>query len=136
MDESKIVDGIVIVNDRDPRESVVFNFRSWVAIIRAIMVKYAGKTEDEADAILMNSWLVEEALDDYMAIVVRAHDLDYHWAMTLAHGECYWWRGIDSREPEGFWEWEEQYRVDHNLESDDFIFSDEEPAPPIATDAK
>jgi hypothetical protein len=42
MDESKIVHGIVIVNDRDPRESVVFNFRSWVAIIQAIMVKYAG----------------------------------------------------------------------------------------------
>lgn len=125
MDKRKIVDGILVINERDSTESVVFNFHTWFSIIKAIMIKYAAKSEGEADSTLMNSWLVEAALDDYMAIVVRAHDLDYHWAMVLAHGECYWWRGIDSREPEGFWEWEEQYRKDHNLEADDFIFSDE-----------
>lgn len=126
IEESKIVDGIVIVNDRDPRESVVFNFRSWVAIIQAIMVKYAGKSEEEAKSLVLDSPLVEHALDRYMAIVVRAHELDYHFAMLLAHGEQYWHRGIDSDPPGDFWKWEEQYRLDHNLEADDFIFSDEQ----------
>ena len=110
MDESKIVHGIVIVNDRDPRESVVFNFRSWVAIIQAIMVKYAGKSEEEAKSLVLDSPLVEHALDGYMAIVVRSHELDYHFAMLLAHGEQYWQRGIDSDPPEGFWAWDKQYR--------------------------
>lgn len=53
---------------------------------------------------------MEHALDGYMAIVVRSHELDYHFAMLLAHGEQYWQRGIDSDPPEGFWAWEKQYR--------------------------
>jgi hypothetical protein len=76
MDETTIVDGIVIVNDRDPRESVVFNFRTWVEIIKGLMVQYAGKTEKEAASILLNSPLVENALRSYMAVGLRAHELD------------------------------------------------------------
>jgi hypothetical protein len=123
VDKCKIVDGILFINDRDPAESVIFNFHTWVSIIRAIIIDYAGKSEKEADSILMNSWLVKEALDDYMAVVVRAHELDYHWAMILVHGERYWWRGIDSIEPEGFWEWEVKYRKDHDLMAEDFVFT-------------
>ena len=76
MDETTIVDGIVIVNDRDPRESVVFNFRTWVEIIKGLMVQCAGKTEKEAASILLNSPLVENALRSYMAVGLRAHELD------------------------------------------------------------
>ncbi|WP_454765840.1 hypothetical protein [Cupriavidus campinensis] len=124
MDESRIIDHIVILNDKNPSESVIFNFRTWVTIIKAIMVKYAGKSEDEANSIVLSSPLVNFALNGYMAIVVRAHELDYHWAMLLAHGERYWKRGIDTDEPEGFDAWEEQYRRDHNLEAESFIFID------------
>jgi hypothetical protein len=76
MDETTIVDGIVIVNDHDPSESVVFNFRTWVEIIKGLMVQYAGKTEKEAASILLNSPLVENALRSYMAVGLRAHELD------------------------------------------------------------
>ena len=58
MDERKIVDGIVIIDDHDPRQGVVFNFRTWVSIIKAIMVRYSEKSECEADKIIMDSWLV------------------------------------------------------------------------------
>lgn len=77
MDASNIVDGIVIVNDRNPEESVIFNFHTWVSIIKAIIVRYSEKNEYEAEKIIMDSWLVKRALEDYMAIVVRAHELDY-----------------------------------------------------------
>ena len=122
MDASKIVDGIVIINDRSPSESVIFNFHTWVSIIKAIMVRYSEKSENEAEKIIMNSWLVKRALEDYMAIVVRAHELEYHWAMILVHGDRYWRRGISEIEPADFWEWEEEYKRDHNLKQESFIF--------------
>jgi hypothetical protein len=43
MDERKIVDGILIVDDNDPRRCVIFNFRTWVEIIKGLMVQCAGK---------------------------------------------------------------------------------------------
>ncbi|WP_454757550.1 hypothetical protein [Cupriavidus campinensis] len=122
MEESRIADGIVIVNDRDARRSVVFNFRTWVAIIQAIMVKYGGLNEDEAKSILFASSLVEDALDGYMDVTLRAHELDYHWAMLLSHGEQYWRRGIDSAPPEDFGAWEKQYKKEHKLEDRSFVF--------------
>lgn len=50
MDKGKIVDGIRIINNMNPREVVIFNFQN------------------------------------YLAIVMRAHELDYPWAMILVHG--------------------------------------------------
>jgi hypothetical protein len=76
MDERKIVDGILIVDDNDPRRCVIFNFRTWVEIIKGLMVQCAGKTEKEAASILLNSPLVENALRSYMAVGLRAHELD------------------------------------------------------------
>jgi hypothetical protein len=131
MDASNIVDGIVIVNDRNPEESVIFNFHTWVSIIKAIIVRYSEKNEYEAEKIIMDSWLVKRALEDYMAIVVRAHELDYHWAMILVHGERYWRRGISEIEPDNFWEWEEEYKRDHNLKQESFIFRHPPKAPPV-----
>ncbi|MGO4762473.1 hypothetical protein AB4120_08020 [Cupriavidus sp. 2KB_3] len=125
MDESKIVDGILIVDDNDPRRCVIFNFRTWVEIIKGLMVQYAGKTEKEAASILLNSPLVENALRSYMAVGLRAHELDYHWAMLLAHGEGYWRKGIDTEEPDGYEEWDERYRKEHDLEERNFIFYDQ-----------
>lgn len=127
MDEDRIVDGILVVDDEDPGANVIFNFHTWVSIIEAIIVRYAGKTEAEAKALVRCSSLVENALNGYMAIVMRSHDLEYHWAMLLAHGPQYWIRGIDSNEPEGFWGWEKQYRKEHNLKDRSFVYSDELP---------
>ncbi|MGF6189703.1 hypothetical protein [Serratia sp. 2723] len=124
MDKNKIVDHILFVNDKKPTENIIFNFHTWVEIIKAIMVKYANKSEDEAISLMFASPLVNNALDGYMAIVVRCHELEYHWAMELAYGEQYWQKGISSQEPEDYFEWEEQYRKDHNLAEESFVFSD------------
>jgi len=125
MDPSEIVDHILFVDEKNPMEWVVFNFRTWILMINAIMVKYAGKSEEESDSIIFASPIVTHALDDYMSVLCRAHDVTYHWAMLLAHGEQYWLRGIDSREPEGFYEWDAQYRKDHNLKAESFEFNDD-----------
>lgn len=122
MDENRIIDGITFFDDEDSSRGVIFNFHTWVAIIKAIMVKYAGMKESEAQAILLNSSLVENALDSFMDVGLRAHELDYHWAMLLAHGEQYWRRGIDSELPEGFWVWEKQYKKEHTLQVQSFVF--------------
>lgn len=124
MDKNKIIDHILFVNDKNPAENIIFNFHTWVEIIKAIMVKYANKSEDEAVSLMFASPLVNNALDGYMAIVVRCHELEYHWAMELAYGEQYWQKGISSQEPEDYFEWEEQYRKDHNLAEESFVFSD------------
>lgn len=127
MDEGKIVDGIRIINDKNPREVVIFNFHTWVEIIAGLMVKYGGKNEVEAKTILLESPLVENALKNYMAVVLRAHEVDYHWAMLYAHGEGYWLRGIDTNEPEDYKEWDAQYRKDRNLKAESFEFDDDAP---------
>lgn len=124
IDKKKIVDHVLFVNDKNPKENIIFNFYTWVEIIKAIMVKYANKSEDEAVSLMFASPLVNNALDGYMAIVVRCHELEYHWAMELAYGEQYWQKGISSQEPEDYFEWEDQYRKDHNLAEESFVFSD------------
>ncbi|MTD28228.1 hypothetical protein [Erwinia sorbitola] len=124
MDKNKIVDQISFINDKKPTENIIFNFHTWVEIIKAIMVKYANKSEDEAESLMFSSPLVKNALDGYMAIVVRCHELEYHWAMELAYGEQYWQKGISSQEPEDYLMWDEKYRKDHNLAEESFVFSD------------
>jgi hypothetical protein len=122
MNENQIIDGLPFFDNGNVGRGVVFNFRTWVTIIQAIMVEYGGLNEDEAKSILFASSLVEDALDGYMDVTLRAHELDYHWAMLLSHGEQYWRRGIDSAPPEGFWAWEKQYKKEHKLEDRSFVF--------------
>lgn len=44
--------------------------------------------------------------------------------MLIVYGERYWEKGINSQEPEGYFEWETQYRKDHNLAEESFEFND------------
>lgn len=124
MDKSQVVDNIVLVNEAQPGEQVVFNFHTWLEVIKAILVNYAGKSEAQAESLLFASPLVNNALGGYMAAVVRAHELEYHWAMELAHGEHYWQRGVSAEEPDGYFEWDEQYRKDHGLAEESFTFAE------------
>jgi hypothetical protein len=79
--------------DEDTR--VVFNHFSFCEFIKHIMVAYAHMSYEEAD---------EKVMDSFVAYVPRtlSHvmfytgELDYHWAMLLAHGDMYWTRGIPS----------------------------------------
>lgn len=124
MDKNKIIDHILIVDDKNPKDRVIFNFHTWVEVIKGIMVKYANKSQNEAESIILASPLVNNALNNYMAIVVRCHEYHYHWAMLLAYGEQYWLKGISSDLPEDYFEWDEQYRKDHNLAEESFVFID------------
>ncbi|MFD2562919.1 hypothetical protein [Aquimarina rubra] len=86
-------------------------------MIKHIMVKYGKVTYDEARNKLKNSFLIEAptSLDDVWYIT---HELAYHWAMLLVHGDMYWTKGI----PSDFNDFEDEYlmwktevRREHNL---------------------
>ncbi|MDR9946454.1 hypothetical protein MX989_10220 [Enterobacter sichuanensis] len=80
----KVIDGIRF---NDSNESVVFNYYSWVELIKAIIVKYANKTEGEAERIVLASPLVRITENDYMSVALRSHESEYHWAMLIAYGD-------------------------------------------------
>lgn len=78
MDKNKIVDHILIVDDKDPKNKVIFNFHTWVEIIKGIMMKYAHKSEEEAESLVMSSYEVNHATEYYGGICVLCHELEYH----------------------------------------------------------
>ncbi|WP_378174113.1 hypothetical protein [Aquimarina sp. SS2-1] len=98
-------------------EGVVFNHYSFCEMITHIMVTYGKVTYDEACNKLKNSFLIEAptSLDDVCYIT---HELAYHWAMLLVHGDMYWTNGIPSDfndfEDE-YLIWETEVRREHNL---------------------
>ena len=119
-------DNILFINPENPKEQTIFNFRTWCTIIEAIIVNYAHKTTEEAKEILETSHLYKCLMKDienkdYEGLFFYQHELEYHWAMLLAHGELYWHRGISEIEPEGFRDWEKQYIKDHQLAENCYI---------------
>jgi len=120
IDKSKTIDGILFVNKKNIDEVIKFNFYTWVELIRAILIRYASKSNDEANTLIFNSPIIKNALDGYMAAVVRCHESEYHLAMLIAYGEQYWLKGISSDEPDDYFKWEEQYRKEHNLAQESF----------------
>ncbi|MGV0919043.1 hypothetical protein ACTS94_01440 [Empedobacter falsenii] len=119
-------DNILFINPENPKEQTIFNFRTWCAIIEAIIVKYAHKTSEEAKEILEKSHFYKCLLEDietkdYEGLFFYQHELEYHWAMQLAHGDLYWHHGISEIEPEGFQDWEKQFIKDHHLAENCYI---------------
>lgn len=102
-----ITDGIRFNNSN---QIVIFNYYSWVELIKAIIVKYANKTESEAERIVLASPLVRITENDYTSVALRSHESEYHWAMLIAYGDQYWTKGVSSNEPEGYFEWEKEYK--------------------------
>lgn len=119
-------DHILFINRENPKEQTIFNFRTWCAIIEAIIVKYAHKTPEEATLILENSHQYKCLIKvienkDYEGLFFYQHELEYHWAIYFTYGELYWHNGISEIEPEGFNEWEKQFIKTHQLEEISFI---------------
>ncbi|MCP9270526.1 hypothetical protein M5U04_21275 [Xenorhabdus sp. XENO-1] len=114
IDRKNIIDGIVLTDEIDPNKKVIFNFYTWVEVLKAIIVKYANKSESEAEDLLLNHPAVYLPTN-YSNIWTLSHESEYEWAMAIVYGHGYWQRGIPAYEPEGFEEWEEQYRKEHNL---------------------
>ncbi|MFI1770335.1 hypothetical protein [Thalassobellus citreus] len=80
---------------KDEDESLVFNHYSFCELIKHIMVKYGKISYHEADKKLKQSFLINmpKTLEDVYELT---HELEYHWAMLLVHGNIYWTKGIPS----------------------------------------
>ncbi|EOC9629824.1 hypothetical protein [Enterobacter ludwigii] len=104
-------------------ECVVFNFYSWVELLKAIIVKYAKKTESEAEELVLSSPIVCNEVNDFMSVAIRSHESEYHWAMLIVHGDGYWMNGIELDEPDGYFDWEKEYRRTHDLKEKCFVYS-------------
>ncbi|PHM64982.1 hypothetical protein Xsto_02443 [Xenorhabdus stockiae] len=122
IDKKNIIDGIVVTDENNPDKKVIFNLHTWVEILKAIIVKYGNKSESEAEQLVLNHPAVYSPIDDYMSVALLNHEPEYDWAMLIAYGHEYWLKGIPAYEPEGFDEWLEQYRKEHNLKEFSFEY--------------
>lgn len=117
-----IVDGLVF--DDAGGGSVVFNYRTWVEMLCAVICAYAGKSRQESELLVASSAVVKNAAASHMSVVLCSHELEYHWAMLIAHGENYWAHGIEPTEPDGYVEWERAYRRRNGLADESFLYID------------
>ena len=125
INEKNFTDGILFIDSENPRESIVFNVKSWVGMIEAIIERYAGKTKEESEKMVFSSVIIQSMeINDYNDVTFYCHESEYYWAMLIAYGEQYWLKGVSPHEPDDYFEWEKQYRKDHNLAEESFVFSD------------
>ena len=101
-------DGIVLVCTESNRR-IVYNCCSFKEILKGIMIKYANKTYSEAESIMAvhSDFFI---IKSYDAACLVFHELEYHWAMLWACGEGYWNNGYSYPPPDGYDEWELEYR--------------------------
>ncbi|HHP7836714.1 MULTISPECIES: hypothetical protein [Serratia] len=109
INKSSLVDGILFRDENDSNETVVFNFYTWVEMLKAIIVKYAQKSESDAELLVLSSSLVCKPINSYTAVCLRSHEIEYHWAMLIAYGEQYWLKGVESKQPDGYFDWDVQH---------------------------
>ncbi|MDG1332325.1 MAG: hypothetical protein P8P74_08335 [Crocinitomicaceae bacterium] len=97
----KLEDGLRFENED---ERVIFNHYSFCEIVKHIMVEYGRVTYHWADAKFKDSFLFDPvgSEDD---VSLLSHELEFHWAMLLVHGEMYWTKGI----PSDFNDFKEEY---------------------------
>ena len=83
---------------------VVFNHFSFCKIVKHIMVKYGNITYKNADEKLQTHFLIEapKSLGEVFQVT---HELEFHWAMLIVHGDMYWTKGI----PSDFNDFEDEY---------------------------
>ncbi|OTA15097.1 hypothetical protein Xbed_03621 [Xenorhabdus beddingii] len=122
IDKKNIIDGIIFIDENNPNIKRIFNFHTWVETLKAIIVKYGNKSENEAEHLVLNHPAVCSPIDSYMSVALLNHEPEYDWAMLIAYGHEYWLKGIPAYEPEGFDEWLEQYRKEHNLKEFSFEY--------------
>jgi len=92
MENQLLKDNIKI---EEGNEGVIFNHYSFGELVKHIMVKYGKISYPEADKKLKQHFLFErpKTMDQ---VVFITHELAYHWAMLIVHGEMYWTKGIPS----------------------------------------
>ncbi|WP_044240610.1 hypothetical protein [Flexithrix dorotheae] len=80
---------------KDEDESLIFNHYSFCELIKHIMVKYGKIPYQEANEKLKQSFLINTP-NTFEDVYQLTHELEYHWAMLLLHGNMYWTKGIPS----------------------------------------
>ncbi|MFK7050534.1 hypothetical protein FLACOL_00248 [Flavobacterium columnare] len=115
----KYKDELVFI-DNETGEKLIFNFNTWIEVIKGIIVKYTNKDSLEAeDLIMKRNFLMPET---YNQVIFYSHDTEYHWAMLLVYGDNYWLNGINSDEPIDYLEWDQEYRKVNSLKEESFEF--------------
>lgn len=79
----------------DGSEGVIFNHYSFCELVKHIMVEYGKINYKEADEKLKQHFLID-CPKSYNQVALITHELAYHWAMLIVHGEMYWTKGISS----------------------------------------
>jgi len=41
----------------------------------------------------------------------------------IAYGEQYWLKGVESKQPDGYFDWDVRHRKEHNLAEESLVFS-------------
>jgi len=87
-----ITDGLQFEDDET---GVIFNHFSFCELIKHIMVEYGKINYDLATEKLTDSYLSKtpRTIKDVEFIT---HEVEFHWAMLLIHGNMYWTKGIPS----------------------------------------
>ncbi len=101
----------------DNKTGVIFNHFSFCEIIKHTMVKYGGLNYELANENVNNSHLIKipGKMED---VEFLTHELDYHWAMLLVHGDMYWTKGIPSDFNEfadDYFAWKNEITEKHHL---------------------
>lgn len=110
----KLFDGLQF---KDDESGVIFNHFSFCELVKHIMVKYGNINYGLANEKLTNSQLVKipKTIKD---VEFLTHELEFHWAMQLVHGDMYWTKGIHSDFNEfsdEYFAWETEIKQKHNL---------------------
>jgi len=116
-------DGIVFT-DKSGTPEVIFNYLTWVEVVKAIIVRYADTTPEVAAELVSQSPITSVLPTSSMSVLSLSHDLEYHWAMIIKYGPMYWLRGISAHYPEGYLEWDTKYRSENGLAAESFVWMD------------
>jgi hypothetical protein len=117
----KHLDGLLFL-DENKRDEIIFNYATWREIIKAIIVKFSGKTYQEAENLVSNSPITNAPPENSSSVLFLSHDLEYHWAMLIAHGENYWLHGVNLEAPDCYLEWDRNYRLKNGLAEESFVW--------------
>ena len=101
----------------DTTNGVVFNHFSFCELVKHLMVKYGNITYQNADEKLKKHFLIE-APKSLNEVIHITHELEFHWAMLIVHGERYWTKGIpiDYNDFEDeYLTWQDEIRLKYKL---------------------
>jgi hypothetical protein len=116
--EFMIQDGFVFFDSSNGKK-MIFNHYSYCEYVKWNIVRFANRAYEEASDIVNNSFLADKIDDDY-GVYFLTHEIPYHWAMLLVHGDMYWQKDIPYPEPcsnDDILNWERELSLKYNLKT-------------------